>query len=86
MGGRVKNKGKAVGWHKNAKTFDACVKMCNNNSKCKSFVYGKNTKGIVCGLKDLALTGSEPLQKKDKILYSAYKICEFGTNILFLSF
>ena len=86
MGGRVKNIGKAVGWNKNSKTFESCVKTCNKNPKCKSFIYGKNKKGIVCGLKDIVLTGSEPLRKKDETLYSAYKVCELGINIFFISF
>ena len=78
MDGPVKARGKTVRSHKNVEDFETCTKFCDENSKCKSFLHDSKKKN--CILKDLLLTGSEPIVKKNKIFYSVYKICDKGTK------
>ena len=79
MDGPVKARGKTVRNYKNVVDFETCTKFCDDNAKCKSFLYDSKKKN--CILKDLQLTGLEPIVKKNKIFYSVYKICDKGIKI-----
>lgn len=70
------NRGKSVKTHKNVEDFQKCTKFCDENSKCKSFLYDSKKK--TCALKDLLLTGTEPIVKNNTIFYSVYKKCNEG--------
>ena len=73
------NRGKGIGFHKDVESLEACIELCKANEKgCESFLYESNKK--TCALKDLILTGSEPIVKKNKIYFSVYKTCK-GNNI-----
>ena len=74
------NRGKGVGTHKEVESLEACIELCKANEKgCESFLYDSNKK--TCALKDLVLTGSEPIVKKNKIYFSVYKTCKEGNYI-----
>ena len=70
------NRGKSVKTHKNVEDLKMCTKFCDENSKCKSFLYDSKKK--TCALKDLLLTGTEPIVKKNTVFYSVYKKCNEG--------
>ena len=78
-----KNRGKTVKTHKDIIDLKGCTDLCDKNSKCQSLLY--HAKNKVCTLKDLSLTGSEEIVKKNKIFYSVYKTCKIGILYSFYS-
>ena len=70
------NRGKGVGTHKEIETLMDCTELCEKNERCQSFLY--HAKNKVCTLKDLVLTGSEPIEKKNPNFFSVYKSCREG--------
>ena len=73
------NRGKGVGTHNEVESLEACIELCKASEEgCESFLYDSNKK--ICTLKDLVLTGSEPIVKKNKIYFSVYKTCKEGNH------
>ena len=70
------NRGKSTGSLKPA-TFEECEAACIANEECKSLIYSKGKEE--CSLKQLELTGTEEIGKKNPNFFSAYKVCEIGT-------
>ena len=70
------NRGKTIKTHKDILDLKGCTDLCDESSKCESLLYHSNNK--VCTLKDLSLTGSEQIVKKNKIFFSVYKTCKEG--------
>ena len=76
------NRGKGVGSHKDIAELKECTDLCDQNNKCQSVLY--HAKNKVCTLKDLILTGSEEITKKNKNYYSVYKACKEGKVYLYI--
>ena len=70
------NRGKGVGTHKEIETLNDCTKLCEGNKNCYSFLYHAYDK--VCKLKDLVLTGSEPIEEENPNFFTVYKTCREG--------
>ena len=78
---QLDKRGKTVATHKAIETWKDCTELCEGNQKCHSFLY--HVKNKVCTLKDLALTGSEPIVKKNPNFFSVYKFCKEGNYCIY---
>ena len=72
----TKNRGKTIGkTHENIVHLNGCIDLCKRTMKCESFLYHTNKKQ--CTLKELKLSGSEPIVKKNSIYFSVFKFHAF---------
>ena len=74
------DRGNPVGTHNDVSDIKSCGKLCDKNENCQSILFSR--KNQKCNLKDVLLTGSEPIPKKNENMFSVYRTCKEGKFIL----
>ena len=72
-------RGNPVVTHSDVSDIKTCTNLCDKNEKCQSILFSSKNKK--CNLKDIHLTGSEPITKKNENMFSVYRTCKEGKFI-----